>query len=89
MLAQKRVKIIGVCFGHQIVGRALGAPVARSEKGYEMSVIELNLTARGKKLFDGKDNLVRLSNLFCLTDLLHSSFWGNPNVKLLGFYYRV
>ncbi|MCJ1269751.1 hypothetical protein MMC22_009644 [Lobaria immixta] len=57
VLAQKRVRLIGVCFGHQIVGRALGAPVARSEKGFELSVVELNLTARGKELFDGKEIL--------------------------------
>lgn len=76
MLAQKRVKLIGVCFGHQIIGRALGAPVARSEKGYEMSVIELNLTARGKKLFDGKDSLVRPPNPLLLDNTAEFFFLG-------------
>lgn len=61
VLAQKRVRLIGVCFGHQITGRALGAPVVRSEKGFELSVIDLNLTARGKEIFDGKNVLVRLA----------------------------
>ena len=76
MLGQKRVKLIGVCFGHQIVGRALGAPVARSEKGFEMSVIELNLSARGKELFDGKDKLVRLPNPLLLDNTAELFFVG-------------
>lgn len=58
MLAQSRVKVIGVCYGHQIVGRALGAKVARSEGGaWEVSVSQVNLTEKGKELF-GKDALV-------------------------------
>lgn len=57
ILAQDRVRIIGVCFGHQIVGRALGARVDRGDKGWEMSVTPMELTERGKELF-GLDKLV-------------------------------
>ncbi|KAK3303706.1 class I glutamine amidotransferase-like protein [Chaetomium strumarium] len=46
-----RVRVIGVCFGHQIVARALGAPVARSSAGWELSVTELELTEEGKRVF--------------------------------------
>ncbi|KAL5349125.1 hypothetical protein ACLOAV_005413 [Pseudogymnoascus australis] len=56
VLAQDRVRIIGVCFGHQIVGRALGAPVGRSEKGWELSVTDLSLTPAGKRIF-GQEKL--------------------------------
>ncbi|KAI9827161.1 MAG: hypothetical protein M1832_005297 [Thelocarpon impressellum] len=35
VLAQERARIVGVCFGHQIVGRALGAPLGRNEAGWE------------------------------------------------------
>ncbi|KAK3174562.1 hypothetical protein OEA41_001808 [Lepraria neglecta] len=57
VLAQSRVRVIGVCYGHQIVGRALGAKVARSEAGaWEVSVSQVNLTEKGKELF-GKDAL--------------------------------
>ena len=59
VLAQDRVKIVGVCYGHQIVGRALGAKVARSESGaWEVSVCQVNQTEKGKELFGGKDVLV-------------------------------
>ena len=58
IVSQTRVRIIGVCYGHQIVGRALGAKVARSEGGaWEVSVCDMRLTAKGKALFH-KDILV-------------------------------
>lgn len=49
--AQRRVRIIGVCFGHQIVARALGGTVARSPQGWEVGVTPVLLTPRGQELF--------------------------------------
>ena len=57
VLEQRRVRVIGVCFGHQIVGRALGAKVDRSDKGWETSVTAIDLTKRGQEIF-GKTALV-------------------------------
>lgn len=57
VLEQRRVKIIGVCFGHQIVGRALGVKVDRSDKGWEASVTAIDLTKRGQEIF-GRPALV-------------------------------
>lgn len=51
VLEQRRVRIIGVCFGHQIVGRAMGAKVGRSELGWEISVLAVDLTKRGQEIF--------------------------------------
>lgn len=59
VLAQRRVKILGVCFGHQILGRALGVEVGRSEGGWEVSVVETDLTKKGQEIF-GKSSLVSL-----------------------------
>jgi hypothetical protein len=56
--AHDRVRIIGICFGHQIIGRALGAPVGRSDIGWEISVCDMDLTEKGKELF-GTEKLVR------------------------------
>jgi len=57
VLAQDRVRIIGVCFGHQIVGRAMGVKVGRSPGGWEASVTAIDLTKRGQEIF-GRPALV-------------------------------
>lgn len=51
------MKILGICFGHQIIGRALGVKVGRSDAGWEIAVCDMDLSEPGKKLF-GKDKLV-------------------------------
>ncbi len=58
ILSKTRVRVIGVCFGHQIVGRALKAGVGRNPKGWEAAVNTFDLSPRGKELF-GVDQLVR------------------------------
>ncbi|CCH45256.1 hypothetical protein BN7_4838 [Wickerhamomyces ciferrii] len=37
------VPVIGICFGHQIIGRALGAEVGRNEKGWELGVTNISI----------------------------------------------
>lgn len=67
VLQQERVRIIGVCFGHQIVGRALSAKVGRGDGGWEVSVVPIELTPEGKRIFQ-QEQLVsssrKLVNLF-------------------------
>jgi GMP synthase-like glutamine amidotransferase len=60
VLAQDRVRLIGICFGHQIIGRALDQKVGRSDRGWEVSVTLMQLTAKGKELF-GVEELVSSS----------------------------
>ena len=59
VLAQDRVKMIGVCYGHQIVGRALGARVERSGSGeWEVSVCRVQQTEVGREWSGGMEELV-------------------------------
>lgn len=51
ILKQDRVKLVGICFGHQIIGRALGVKVGPNEKGWEVAVTNFDLSEEGKKLF--------------------------------------
>lgn len=62
VLKQRRVRIIGVCFGHQIVGRALGAKVGRSVKGWEVSVTAVDLTKKGQEIFGKTALVIRLAS---------------------------
>lgn len=55
-----RVKLIGVCFGHQIIGRALGIMPVRNAKGWEVGVTSIELTQRGKALLN-LESIVGLS----------------------------
>ncbi|KAJ5747283.1 uncharacterized protein N7511_008979 [Penicillium nucicola] len=77
VLAQDRVRLLGICFGHQIVGRALGTKVGRSDAGWEIAVCDIDLTAEGRKLF-GRDKI-------CIQQMHQDVvFEYPPNVIALG-----
>lgn len=63
VLAQSRVKLIGVCFGHQIIGRALGARVDRSDRGWEISVTPMTLTELGQEIFGTQNKEMSLHQM--------------------------
>lgn len=49
--------MVGICFGHQIIARAMGAEVARNPNGREISVCDVSLAGPGRQLF-GQEKLV-------------------------------
>lgn len=53
--AAKRVPVLGVCFGHQLLAHMYGTPVRKNPRGREIGSIECTLTAAGREdpLFEG------------------------------------
>lgn len=41
--------LLGICFGHQLLGRALGAEVIENSKGVEVGTVKMELTKAGKQ----------------------------------------
>jgi GMP synthase-like glutamine amidotransferase len=58
---QPRVKVIGICFGHQIVAQALGGQVVPNDGLWEIGVSQVRLTSAGMDVFgeDGGELIVR------------------------------
>ncbi|MGR5220305.1 type 1 glutamine amidotransferase [Vibrio parahaemolyticus] len=44
----RRKPLVGICFGHQLVARALGGTVQKSDKGWGLGSYEVQITAQKK-----------------------------------------
>ena len=54
-LIQNKKSLLGICFGHQLIAKALGAEVIKNPLGWELGSYKIRLSNKGKKhaLFQG------------------------------------
>ncbi len=61
--ASAGVPVLGVCFGHQLLGYAYGGRVRMNPNGWEVGTVEVDLTDEGRRdpLFDGLPARLRVN----------------------------
>jgi GMP synthase-like glutamine amidotransferase len=52
------LKIVGTCFGHQVISIAFGSTCEKNALGWEIGVRTLELTQFGSRIFGGVQTLV-------------------------------
>ena len=44
LLSQEKIKLIGICFGHQIIAQSLGGKVEKNTKGWELGITATHIS---------------------------------------------
>jgi GMP synthase (glutamine-hydrolysing) len=48
-IAARGVPVLGVCFGHQLLGKAAGGNVVQNPRGREIGTVRVQLTEKGRR----------------------------------------
>ncbi|KAL8136541.1 hypothetical protein V2J09_002542 [Rumex salicifolius] len=67
-LDSMKKKVLGICFGHQILGRALGGKTGRSQTGWDIGVRQVHISSASTKLLSSFNIPNTLSIIECHQD---------------------
>ena len=77
-IIEKEVPLVGLCFGHQAIAKALGGQVTRSKTGWNIGCVPVELTTGG-------ENILNLAQQSCLYAFHQDSIAVLPeNARSLG-----
>ncbi len=79
-----RTPLLGVCFGHQLIGRAFGGSVVRNPAGWQLRTGDVEITddGRGDPLFSGLPRRIAVN--FSHQDVVDDSVAGRGEVRVLA-----
>lgn len=86
------VKVVGICFGQQVLARGLGADVGVNPNGWEVSSTAIELTPEAAKLFFPSRGETTIHIMQMHRDVVHTLPPGmsllakNNNTAVQGFY---
>ncbi|KAF7553243.1 hypothetical protein G7Z17_g3759 [Cylindrodendrum hubeiense] len=72
-----RKPLVGFCYGHQIISRALGGTVAQNPAGWELAVEKVQLSYLGAKLFGRRHLNIQQVHRDAVVE-------APPNVEVIG-----
>ncbi|KAF7561275.1 hypothetical protein G7046_g2872 [Stylonectria norvegica] len=80
--------VVGFCFGHQIIGRAIGAKVDVSPGGWEVSVEKVNFNEEGQKLLGASSVDIQQMHRDAVLDVPEGfvSLGSSPKCTIQGLY---
>ncbi|KMT00925.1 hypothetical protein BVRB_9g221940 [Beta vulgaris subsp. vulgaris] len=81
VLDSLKKKVLGICFGHQILGRALGGKIGRANSGWDIGLRTVHFSSSSNKLFTNLKVPAMLNIIECHQDEVLEL---PPQVEVIG-----
>ncbi|XP_047318453.1 gamma-glutamyl peptidase 5-like [Impatiens glandulifera] len=74
-LDSMKIKVLGICFGHQILGRAVGGKTGRAKSGWDIGLRTIQLSSSTSSLF----NSLQIPNMLSVVEVHQDEVWELPS----------